>query len=126
MKPRALIYLRVRIDPSANAAKEMEDLINKQFSNCLKKVSQLGALMQDFYADIGESARNLERPGLTALLRRLASPFRDVDLVVVESLDRLARSPLDYAAIDRAITESGATLRVVNSDVEESQDRRSA
>lgn len=51
----------------------------------------------DWYADEGRSARDLNRPGLTAALRALRR--HEAEALVVAKLDRLSRSVPDFAGL---------------------------
>lgn len=51
----------------------------------------------DFVIDEGESGKDLDRPGVRALLRRAADG--EIDAIVVHKLDRLTRSPRDLAEL---------------------------
>ncbi|MCK5016553.1 MAG: recombinase family protein, partial [Candidatus Peribacteraceae bacterium] len=54
----------------------------------------------DFIADYGESGKNLDRPGIQDVLRRL--PMGEAEGLIVAKLDRLTRSVRD---LDRLLTD---------------------
>jgi DNA invertase Pin-like site-specific DNA recombinase len=56
-----------------------------------------GAELIDVIVDAGESAKNLERPGMESVLSMVRS--RTVDIVIVAKLDRLTRSVKDLAVL---------------------------
>lgn len=105
MKPRALIYIRVRADVA-----DIGRLAAGQFEDCLDEVKRLGAVLADFYWDIGASANDLDRRGLQDLRRRLDLPMRDIDFVVVTSPDRMARNAAEMARLSNLINDAGARL----------------
>lgn len=60
------------------------------------------------------SGKNKERPQLKAMLEGLQKD----DIVVVKSLDRLSRSTMDLLSIVNEIEEKGATLKVLDKDID--------
>ena len=69
------------------------------------------------YVDRGESAKTADRPELKALLARLEEK-RDLDLVIVHKVDRLARNRYDDATITYALQEAGAELVSVTENID--------
>ena len=49
------------------------------------------------FTDNGESAKDLERPGLRALIALVEQSA--IDVVVIQRLDRLTRSPFDLVSV---------------------------
>src|SRR5580658_10430909 len=87
---RAVIYLRVSSIGQVNTDRDGEGFsIAAQRDACFRKAEALGAQVVDSYVDAGESARKSDRPQLQAMLERLQKD-RDVDLVIVHKVDRLA------------------------------------
>lgn len=62
------------------------------------------------------SGKDKERPQLKALLESLVPN----DVVVVKSLDRLSRSTMDLLSISKEIESKGATLKVLDKDIDTS------
>lgn len=62
------------------------------------------------------SGKDKERPQLQAMLEDL----KENDIVVVKSLDRLSRSTMDLLEIAREIENKGATLKVLDKDIDTS------
>lgn len=60
------------------------------------------------------SGKNKDRPQLKAMLEGLQKD----DVVVVKSLDRLSRSTMDLLSIVNEIEEKGATLKVLDKDID--------
>lgn len=116
----ALVYLRVSTARQAKRNGEVEGYsIPAQRGSCHKRAHELDAAVEEFI-DAGASARSADRPGLQALLARLADPSQPkVDYVIVHKLDRLARDRADDVAILLAIRQAGATLVSVSEMVDE-------
>lgn len=62
------------------------------------------------------SGKDRERPQLKAMLEGLQKN----DVVVVKSLDRLSRSTMDLLEISKEIDKKGATLKVLDKDIDTS------
>lgn len=62
------------------------------------------------------SGKNKNRPQLKAMLQDL----KENDVVVVKSLDRLSRSTMDLLEIAQEIESKGATLKVIDKDIDTS------
>lgn len=60
------------------------------------------------------SGKNKERPQLKAMLEGLQKD----DVVVVKSLDRLSRSTMDLLEIVKEIEDKGATLKILDKDID--------
>ena len=117
---RAVIYLRVSTAQQAATDRDAEGFsIPAQREACLRKAESLGAEVVQEYVDVGESARTAQRPGLQALLRRLAE-FGDVDYVIVHKVDRLARNRADDVNINLSLQEAGARLVSVTENIDQS------
>lgn len=64
----------------------------------------------DWQADLGRSGNELERAGLQAVLAAAQAPDRGFDVVVVYSLDRLARRVVDMINIEATLSKSGVRV----------------
>lgn len=62
------------------------------------------------------SGKDKERPQLKIMLEDL----KENDIVVVKSLDRLSRSTMDLLSITKEIENKGATLKVLDKDIDTS------
>ncbi|MDD5147719.1 MAG: recombinase family protein [Candidatus Daviesbacteria bacterium] len=94
---RALIYLRVSTDEQADKGLS----IPAQKEACLKyaEVKQWEVDQEkDVYIDAGESARSANRPALQEMLSRCKKD-KNVEMIIVHKIDRLARNVGDHAAI---------------------------
>lgn len=115
---RAAIYLRVSTAAQATRGREPEGYsIPAQHEACHAKAAELDAEVVAEYVDRGESAKTADRPELKALLARLEEK-RDLDLVIVHKVDRLARNRYDDATITYALQEAGAELVSVTENID--------
>ena len=67
-----------------------------------------GIELVDLVIDAGESAKSLNRPGMTQLLALVEA--RAVDVVIIAKLDRLTRSVKDLAELLERFTRRGVSL----------------
>ncbi len=115
---RAAIYLRVSTAAQATRGREPEGYsIPAQREACQSKAAELDAEVVAEYVDRGESAKTADRPELKALLGSLEEK-RDLDLVIVHKVDRLARNRYDDATITYALQEAGAELISVTENID--------
>jgi site-specific DNA recombinase len=115
---RAAIYLRVSTAAQATRGREPEGYsIPAQREACQAKAAELDAEVVAEYVDRGESAKTADRPELKALLARLDAQ-RDLDLVIVHKVDRLARNRYDDAMITYALHEAGVALVSVTENID--------
>ncbi|WP_406694169.1 recombinase family protein [Sphingomonas cannabina] len=95
---RVVIYARYSTD------KQSERSAEDQARLCLERAKREGWEVVEVYSDLALSGASRNRPGLNALLARVA----DVDIVLSESIDRVSRDQEDIAAIYKAIRHEGA------------------
>ena len=115
---RAALYLRVSTAAQANRGHEPEGYsIPAQREACQAKAAELEAEVVAEYVDRGESAKTADRPELKALLARIEAE-RDLDLVIVHKIDRLARNRYDDATITYALHEAGVELVSVTENID--------
>jgi DNA invertase Pin-like site-specific DNA recombinase len=115
---RAAFYLRVSTAAQATRGREPEGYsIPAQREACQAKATELGAEVIAEYVDRGESAKTADRPELKALLARLEEK-RDLDVVIVHKVDRLARNRYDDATITYALHEAGVELVSVTENID--------
>jgi DNA invertase Pin-like site-specific DNA recombinase len=100
----AVLYLRV----ASADQQDQRDGIAQQREACTREAERLGAVITDEYRDIGASGNRTSRSGLRGLLRRIAE--RPVRYVIVRDRTRLARNPVDNAAIRHRLEQTGASL----------------
>lgn len=79
-----------------------------------------GFPISEIITDSGESAKDLDRPGMTRLLSMIAA--RDIDGVIIAKLDRITRSVKDLASLMEQFQKKAVSLI----SVEESLDTSSA
>lgn len=107
---RAVLYLRAAsADPQ-----DQQDGIARQRAACTREAERLGAVIIGEYVDAGASGNITNRSGLRRLLRRIAEG--PVGYVIVRDRTRLARNPVDDAAIRQRIDQTGATLVSAQND----------
>ncbi len=108
----AVLYLRV-----ASADKHEQDGgIARQREACTREAERLGAVITGEYVDAGASGNRRNRSGLRRLLRRIAQ--RPVRYVIVRDRARLARNPVDDAAIRQRLDQAGASLVSAENDAD--------
>jgi len=90
----ALIYARVSTEEQAEKGKSIET----QIRLCKKWARENGYRVVGIYVDEGKSATNLNRPALQDLLNRCKQD-KEIDSVLVQDTDRLARNTLDHLTI---------------------------
>ncbi len=94
---RALIYVRVSTDEQADKGLSLP----AQQEACLEYIKIKHWTIdpkKDIFVDAGESARTANRPALQEMLSRCKKD-KEVNVVLVHKLDRLARNVADHAAI---------------------------
>jgi site-specific DNA recombinase len=116
---RAAIYLRVSSVQQANVDYDPEGFsIPAQREACARKAASLEAEVVAEYIDRGESAKTADRPDLKQMLSRLAVE-KDIDLVIVHKVDRLARNRADDVSIAMQIRSAGAQLVSATENIDE-------
>jgi site-specific DNA recombinase len=116
---RAVIYLRVSSVQQANVDYDPEGFsIPAQREACARKAASLEAEVIAEYIDRGESAKTADRPDLKQMLNRLAIE-KDIDLVIVHKVDRLARNRADDVTIAMQIRSAGAQLVSATENIDE-------
>lgn len=116
---RAVIYLRVSSAGQLNTDIDRDGFsLPAQRQACMRKAATLGATVIEEFVERGESGKStLRRTALTAMLERIDR--RDIDLVVVHKVDRLARKRADDALILERIRAAGAHLVSVSENIDE-------
>src|SRR5882762_2299034 len=101
---RALGYARVSTDKQADHGVSLE----AQEAKIRAMAVVQGAETIDLIVDGGESAKNLDRPGMERLLALVEE--RKVDLVIIAKLDRLTRAVKDLGALLERFEKGGVSL----------------
>ena len=87
MSAQAVIYLRVSTARQADTDYDADGYsILAQREACLRKATELDAIVVEEFVDRGESARTSDRAALQKLLKRVAD--KDIDYVIVHKIDR--------------------------------------
>ncbi|MBV9857241.1 MAG: recombinase family protein [Streptosporangiaceae bacterium] len=107
---RAVTFIRARHLGSSGRHPAIEAMqVEAQGDACKKLAEQLGAAVVDEYVEYGGTGKIAHRPVLMRLLDRLRTD-PTIDYLIVASLDRLARSRADWAAIRLELEAANVTL----------------
>ena len=101
---RVIGYVRVSTDKQADHGVSLE----AQEAKIRAMAVVQGADIVELIVDGGESAKNLDRPGMERLLALVEE--RKVDLVIIAKLDRLTRSVKDLAELLERFQKRGVSL----------------
>jgi DNA invertase Pin-like site-specific DNA recombinase len=101
---KAIGYARVSTDKQADKGVSLEAQTEKVRAMAIVKDVEL----VDVLVDAGESAKNLQRPGMARLLELVDR--REVDVVIIAKLDRLTRSVADLAELLKRFKRRGVSL----------------
>ena len=101
---KAIGYVRVSTDKQADRGVSLEAQVEK--IKAMAVVHDVELL--DVIVDAGESAKDLDRPGMTRILELVHS--RAVGMVIVAKLDRLTRSVRDLAILLERFDKRGVFL----------------
>jgi DNA invertase Pin-like site-specific DNA recombinase len=101
---RAVGYCRVSTDKQADEGVSLD--AQREKIRAMAVVH--GAALADVIVDAGESAKNLDRPGMVQLLELVRAGA--VDLVIIAKLDRLTRSVRDLADLLELLLKHGVSL----------------
>ena len=112
---RAVIYVRVSSKEQAEGGYS----IQAQTEACRRFVLTQGWFLAEEYVDQGESARTADRPQFQRMLSDLAE-HRDISVVVVHKLDRLARNLSDHVTVRAKLDKLHVRLISVSEKIEES------
>ncbi len=99
---RAVIYARYSSDLQSAAS------IDDQIRICKERALRDGWTVERMFVDRAVSGSSMLRPGLQDLLAYVAD--NDVDMVVVEALDRLTRDQADVATLYKQFTFHGVEI----------------
>ena len=108
VKPSPRIALYGRHSTAMQTASSSAD----QAASCSKLVEYLGGTVVATYLDPEQSGYRRDRPGLKQLLRDVENG--DVDVVVCEALDRLARDAEDVAFLGKKLMYHRVALHTVS------------
>ena len=104
MKTKAIGYVRVSTDKQADRGVSLEAQVEKIRATATVHDVEL----LDVLVDAGESAKDLDRPGMVRILEMVQS--RAVGMVIVAKLDRLTRSVKDLAVLLEQFQRRGVSL----------------
>ena len=101
---RAIGYIRVSTDKQADKGLSLDAQSEKIRAMAVVHGTELA----DVIVDAGESAKNLDRPGMERILDLVRGG--EVDTVIVAKLDRLTRSVRDLADLLEVFQRKGVSL----------------
>ena len=104
MKTKAIGYVRVSTDKQADRGVSLEAQVEK--IRAMATVHDVELV--EIITDAGESAKDLDRPGMVRILELVGS--RAVGMVIVAKLDRLTRSVKDLAVLLEQFQRRGVSL----------------
>lgn len=106
----ALVYARTDTDDGQMSWEAIE----KQKHRCRSAIAQLGARVVGEFVDVGELGHRINRGGLNQLLAYVEE--REVDLVAVSSMDRLARRTEAISDLLLRLNEHGTRVLIAEDD----------
>jgi site-specific DNA recombinase len=109
---KAVAYTRVSTIGQAEKGVSMED----QKQKIIQYADLYGFSISEFVMDGGESAKNLNRPGVQRILAMMKQ--HEIDAVIVAKLDRLTRSVRDLADIVELANRKNISLISVNEHID--------
>ena len=113
MGTKAVAYVRVSTEKQADAGQSLE----AQQAKVTAYAGLYDLELVEVIVDAGESAKSLDRPGLTRALAMLKSG--EADALVVVKLDRLTRSVRDLGElVDRYFANGKAALLSVSEQID--------
>jgi len=102
---KCLLYARVSTDKQAQ-----KDLSIPAQLGIMKEYAQKNNwIINGHYIDEGESARTANRPELKKLIQHCKTE-KDVDVILIHKIDRLARNLVDYATIKAILKQNNIRL----------------
>lgn len=110
---RAVIYARKSYKRDGD---EESESIRSQVEECTKRADRENWVLADEpLTDDGRSGfTGDERPGFEKLLRVLMAPEKQVDVVLVRSVNRLSRNSLDSSSIKFALQHHGTKIQALD------------
>lgn len=113
-RPVAYGYCRVSTKEQDAECKAQKDQIKRKYDNDLVKSHRWGG----FYVDPAVSGRSnlTDRPGGFSLVNRV----RKGDVIIVNKLDRISRSTLDFARLVHHLREIGASFLALDMGIDTS------
>jgi len=119
-----LIYLRVSTEEQAKKGLNEEGYsIPAQREACLKYIKEREWNFIDEFADRGASAKNIHRPQLQEMIDYIKEN-KNIDVVVVHKIDRLARNLEDHVAIKSILKRLKVRLVSVVENIEDTASGR--
>jgi site-specific DNA recombinase len=114
---QAVIYLRVSAKEQAEKGGEAEGYSIPAQRGVRRKAASLKAAVIEEFPERGESAKTADRPELQRMLEFVTE--HAVKYVIVQKVDRLARSRADDVVINLALKQAGAELVSVSENIDQ-------
>jgi site-specific DNA recombinase len=115
---RAVIYLRVSTNKQADKDIDPEGYsLPAQRDSCIGEAELRDADVVDEYIDRGESAKTADRPEFQKMLARI-NERQDVDLVILDKVNRFARNRRDDANVLFELKAAGCQLISVKENID--------
>lgn len=107
---KAVIYARVSTDEQAREGQSIE----VQIKLCRKYAENEELEIVDTFVDEGKSATNMRRPALQDMMELIQDKRSNIEVVLVQDTDRLARNTLDHLKIKALLKKNGAQLIAIS------------
>jgi DNA invertase Pin-like site-specific DNA recombinase len=105
---RAVIYTRTALIERTALADQTGSYV-KQVITCSAYISKKGWVLCEIFFDEGVSGNTIERPELSLMIEKAAKYC--FDIIVISSLDRLARDPEKIIEISKILRDFHVTLQ---------------
>lgn len=102
---KALVYCRVSTEEQAEKGHSLET----QEKFCREFAKRNSYTVTHVYRDDGKSGKKLQRPALQALIAQIQEK-KNVQAVIVQETDRLARNTIDHLTIRALLRKAGVKL----------------
>ena len=102
---KAYIYARVSTEEQAEEGKSIET----QERICRKWAKDNNFAIAGIFKDEGKSATNLNRPALQELIAK-CQDREDIDAILVQDTDRLARNTIDHLNVKALLKKKGVEV----------------
>ncbi|MEN8253715.1 MAG: recombinase family protein, partial [Patescibacteria group bacterium] len=103
---KAFIYARVSTEEQAVKGKSIE----AQLRMCEQYAESNDIDAVDKYVDEGKSATNMNRPALQDMLGAIQDKYNQIEIILIQDTDRLARNTLDHLKIKAMLKKHDVTL----------------
>ena len=113
---KAIIYCRVSTKDQADFGYSLDS----QERACRDFAKRMGYEILDVFIEEGESAKTTDRTQLKILLNFITKRHKEIDVILVYKLDRLARNMVDYTGLVATFSKLGIDLKSATENVNDS------